>query len=94
MNLLQPIERRTEARRPVNGQVNLRQPGAVLGPFLGHLIDVSPTGFRIRHSRLTLASGQLVDFHWDGQSGQARAIWTRILGEEAETGFHIVHTDA
>jgi hypothetical protein len=94
MEPLQPTERRTEARRRVTGEVRLRQPGAVSGSFLGHLIDVSPTGFRIRHDRLTVASGQLVDFQWAGQTGQARAMWTRILGTEAETGFHIVHSDA
>jgi hypothetical protein len=93
MKPLQPIERRREERRPVSGGVHLRQAGTILGPFLGHLIDVSPTGFRIRHGRLTLASGQLVDFQYAGQSGQARAMWTRILGEEAETGFQVVHTD-
>ena len=88
------IERRTEARRPQIGEVHLRQPNVVLGPFLGHMIDASPTGFRIRHGRLTLASGNFVDFEWAGQSGKALVMWTRILGKEAETGFHIVNTDA
>jgi hypothetical protein len=93
MKRLQSIERRTEARQPVEGEVQIRQPGALSGPFLGHLIDASPTGFRIRHNRLTLAAGQLVGFQWAGQSGQAQAMWTRIAGEEAETGFHILHSD-
>jgi len=88
------VERRKEARVPVSGAMQLRQTGAALGPFQGQLLDVSPLGFRIRHDRLALASGQLVDFEWAGRSGQARAMWTRIFGQEAETGFHIVRTDA
>ena len=94
MEPLQPIERRTAARRNVTGEVHLHQLGAVLGPFLGHLIDASATGFRLRHHRLALASGELVDFEWAGHSGEAQAMWTRIQGKEAETGFHIVRSDA
>jgi len=93
MKPLQPIERRTEARRPVSGEVQIRQTGSLVGSFLGHLLDASTTGFRMRHSQLNLASGQLVEFQREGQSGQARAMWTRIVGEEAETGFHIVQRD-
>jgi hypothetical protein len=94
MEALQPIERRTEARRPVSGAVRIRQAGGVAGPFLGQLMDVSASGFRIRHSQLNLTSGQLVDFQWDGSCGQARAMWTRIVGTEAETGFHVVRAES
>ena len=93
MERLQPIERRTEVRRPVNGVVRICQRGAGLASFLGHLVDGSATGFRIRHRRLNLVSGQIVDFQWDEKHGQARTIWTRILGAEAESGFHIVAND-
>jgi len=90
MERSQPIERRTEIRQPVTGVVKICQRGGALGSFLGQLVDVSATGFRIRHRRLNLASGQIVDFQWDETQGQARTIWTRILGAEAESGFHIV----
>lgn len=43
----------------------------------------------MRHSRLTLASGQRVEFEWAGRSGLARVMWHRILGQEAETGFAV-----
>jgi hypothetical protein len=86
----QPIERRAESRRPLTGAVKICPRSAALGSFLGQLVDVSATGFRIRHNRLSLASGQIVDFQWDQTQGQARTVWTRILGAEAESGFHIV----
>jgi hypothetical protein len=50
-------------------------------------MDVSDGGFRIRHARLTLASGDQVEFEIAGRRGAARAVWNRILGAEAETGF-------
>lgn len=90
MEPLQPMERRQTERCPKSGEVHLRQARAIAGPFEGNLIDASSQGFRIRHNRLTLGSGQLVDFEWAGKSGRARAVWTRIVGEEAETGFQIV----
>jgi len=68
--------------------------GSGSGSFVGQLIDVSSAGFRVRHARLALASGQVVDFQWAGGSGKALAVWTRILGQEAETGFHIVQPPA
>jgi PilZ domain-containing protein len=85
-----PSERRRAARQAAQGEIRLRQSGAIAPAFVGHLVDVSPTGFRIRHSRLTLVSGDRVEYDLGGQSGAARAVWTRILGSEAETGFMIL----
>ncbi len=93
MEPIPPIERRREVRRPITGEVHIRQRGSHSSSFLGHLIDASSTGFCIRHDRLTLAAGHLVDFERPGHSGRARAIWTRIVGSEAETGFHVVQSD-
>ena len=59
-------------------------------PFTGRLMDASESGFRIRHSLLSLASGDQVEFEFDGRSGSARAVWNRIVGSDAETGFTIV----
>ena len=90
MSSPQPIERRAEIRRPANAEAQLRQPGVLAGTFTGQVLDTSATGFRLRHGRLSLASGQVVHFKLEGRSGQARAMWTRIVGNEAETGFHIL----
>ena len=93
MESSQPIERRSHPRRPVSGQITIRQSGAISASFVGHLIDLSAMGFRVRHHCLNLASGQLVHFQWEATHGQARTVWTRIVGNEAETGFHIVQRD-
>jgi len=82
-------ERRTEPRQLAAGEVNLRQSYAPGTPFVGHLIDIAATGFRARHEQLTLGSGELVDFAFEGRSGIARAIWTRIVNHHVETGFRI-----
>lgn len=90
MSSPQPIERRREIRRPANAEAQLRQTGVMAGAFTGQVLDTSATGFRLRHGRLSLASGQVMDFELDGKTGQARVMWTRIVGNEAETGFHIL----
>ena len=83
-------DRRTEPRQPLQADIRLRQTGVIAAPFMGRLVDLSPHGFRIRHSCLTLASGDRVDFEFEGRSGAARAMWTRIVDREAETGFNIL----
>jgi hypothetical protein len=88
-----PSERRRAPRQPVQGDLHLHQAGVIAAPLVGHLVDLSDTGFRIRHSRLTLTSGDVVDFELDGQSRAAQAVWTRIVGSEAETGFRILPQD-
>ena len=82
-------ERRAEPRYPASGEVSLWQdsPHAV---FSGRLLDIASTGFRARHGRLALTSGESVNFVFSGRSGVARAAWTRILDGEAETGFQIL----
>jgi hypothetical protein len=87
---LSPGDRRSESRRTATGEVHLREPGEIAGNFSGLLLDQSAAGFRARHERLTLASGCLVDFEFAGRSGKARAVWTRIENNRAETGFRIV----
>jgi len=68
----------------------LRRTGVIATPILGRLLDVSAAGFRTRHSCLTLASGDRVEFEFDGRNGAARAMWTRIVDGQAETGFNIL----
>ncbi len=83
-------ERRAEPRGAASGAVRLRPSGVLAGPFVGRLMDTAAHGFRARHDRLTLTSGQLVDFEFGGRSGLACAVWTRIVDGEAETGFRIL----
>jgi hypothetical protein len=52
-------------------------------------MDIAQTGFRANHDRLTLDSGELVEFEFEGTRGLARAMWTRIVDDHAETGFRI-----
>jgi len=83
-------ERRAEPRHTAAGQVRLRQSSPLAEPFTGQLMDVARTGFRAHHDRLSLGSGQLVEFQMARRHGRARAVWTRILDGKAETGFRIV----
>jgi hypothetical protein len=83
-------EKRAEPRQAASGPVRFRQSGVLAGSFAGQLIDAAAHGFRARHNRLTLSSGQLVDFEFDGHSGLACAVWTRIVDGAAETGFRIL----
>lgn len=83
-------ERRVEARLPAEGRVTLRLPGIVPTHLLGHLADTTSTGFRASHGARNLVTGQIVEFDFEGGHGRARVAWTRILGEEVESGFLIL----
>lgn len=87
---LRPQERRAEPRFAANGQVLFRELELMGESFSGQLLDIAEHGFRARHKRLTLTSGQVVNFEFEGREGKASAIWTRIAGEEAESGFRIL----
>ena len=92
MKLKSEAERRTESRFPVSGEVRLWQSSLRI-VFTGRILDTAATGFRARHGQLSLASGELVNFLFSGRTGLARAVWTRILNGEAETGFRILSGD-
>jgi len=85
-----PADRRMEPRQPVSGEVRLRQTGLIAPAFAGRLVDMSATGFRAWHSCLTLGCGSRVAYESERGSGTACAVWTRIVGGEAETGFRII----
>jgi len=85
-----PAERRSEPRLPATGRIRLRSsehPGATLQ---GILLDVSHSGFRAVHNLPTLASGQTVLFEYSGRSGRARVVWTRIDGDQVQSGFFVL----
>jgi hypothetical protein len=83
-------ERRRARRKPATGAVRLSPTDALSSPFEGRLQDTAETGFRARHNRLVIAPGQVLKFEMDGAAGLARAVWTRIVDGQAETGFHIL----
>ena len=85
-----PSERRAQPRRATNGQVKLRPEGFATTSVAGRMMDISSSGFRARHSFQTLGSGHIVDFAYGSLEGRARVVWTRILGDQVESGFLIL----
>lgn len=87
-------DRRNAVRHKANGSVSLRLSEESNGNFEGRLLDISSTGFRVRHAHSQLRSGQECDFTLPGSSGKARVVWNRITPEHIETGFLILNCDA
>jgi hypothetical protein len=86
-----PYDRRTQPRRPANGQVELRPEWfASTTSVPGQMLDINSGGFRARHSFQALVSGHIVEFTYGRQQGRARVVWTRILGKQVESGFVIL----
>ena len=84
------VEKRREPRRPAHGSVVVQVPGPRPGEIQGRLMDVSASGFRMVYRTGSLEAGQVVEFHYEGASGQARVIWNRIDGASVQTGFLIL----
>ncbi|MGA2269754.1 MAG: PilZ domain-containing protein [Bryobacteraceae bacterium] len=89
-----PNERRAEPRRPAQGDVTLWLNGSRLATVSGRLLDIAKSGFRAQHRSLALLPGHEVEFEVNGVTGRARVVWTRILGEQVESGFLILARDA
>ena len=86
-----PADRRAEPRRPASGQVELRPEWfASTTSISGQMLDIHSGGFRARHSFQALVSGHIVEFAYGRQRGRARVVWTRILGDQVESGFMIL----
>jgi hypothetical protein len=84
------IERRAEPRHPASGHIRLRYADYLGASVDGILLDTSEHGFRALHNCPTLASGQNVLFEHSGLKGRARVMWTRIDGDQVQSGFYIV----
>ena len=90
------IEQRAEPRHVAQGEVwfAFEKNGAIKGcstEIRGKLLDRSIRGFRAEHDCTELTSGQAVRFLLTPSAeGQARVVWTRILGNRVETGFLIL----
>lgn len=85
------IERRTEPRVPVKGEVVLALDGPVPRIINGELLDVSRSGFRAAHSSPLLETGSLIRFRHETASGSARVCWNRSTSGRWETGFVILN---
>ena len=86
----QTIERRRSSRRLFAGDVFLFADDNPDVPIRGAFCDISEEGFRARHNGLRLSAGQLVRFQHPLGEGTATLIWTRVVGNEAESGFFVV----
>lgn len=100
MNLAQSEEavrwedRRAEVRHKAAGSVALRLEDDYPVSFEGRLLDISTSGFRVRHFNAQLRSGQVCDFLLPGTQGRARVVWNRTTPEHIETGFLILAYEA
>lgn len=83
-------EKRREIRRKAEGLVRVSYCDPRKVEFVGRLIDVSQSGFRIEHRCASLATGQTVEFSHVEASGRARVMWKRIVGDRVESGFLVV----
>ncbi len=86
----QVLDRRRRERTPTNGEVVLYFEDPEPVQICGRLIDLSPDGFRARHSHTALHAGQLVSFRHMRSLGSARVVWNCILGDRVESGFRIL----
>ncbi len=83
-------DRRAEARLKANGTVSLKLSEDFQVAFEARLMDISASGFRVRHANSELRSGQECDFTLPGTRGRAKAVWNRTTPEFIETGFFIL----
>ena len=84
-------DRRSAPRHPAEGEVIL-VPAASGAEFRGTLKDISANGFRVAHFQAQLLSGQELLFWHSNLEGRARVVWTRILGQEIESGFLVLES--
>jgi len=81
-------ERRKEPRTAASGEVTLHLGGSVT--IRGELLDVSPSGFRIRHQSNELKPGMEVEVQYPWGQVRARIMWARELKGIRESGFYIL----
>ena len=83
-------DRRAEARLKSNGTFSLQLSEDFQLAFEARLMDISASGFRVRHANSELRSGQECDFTLPGTHGRAKVVWNRTTPEFIETGFFIL----
>lgn len=89
MNQARP-EKRREARRVATGEVSISFADPAPCEIRGQLIDLSTSGFRVRHAFRSLMAGQVVEYSHPIGAGKARVIWNRIHEQTIETGFLVL----
>ncbi|HVO97146.1 MAG TPA: PilZ domain-containing protein [Bryobacteraceae bacterium] len=83
-------DQRREPRRRATGRVQVKFRDPQPHEIAGKLMDVSPSGFRMKHECTSLRSGQVVEFQHLEATGKAQVVWNRILAGGVETGFFVV----
>jgi hypothetical protein len=83
-------DKRREQRRTASGRVRINFTDPEPCEIAGKLIDVSVSGFRMKHDYASLRSGQIVRFTHAEAKGEAQVVWNRILAGGVETGFRVV----
>ncbi len=80
-------KRRRAPRSQAGGEVTIRQGGTPQVLVRGELLEVSPDGFRIRHSSPELQPGLDVEVVYCGGEVKARIVWRIEFGDHVESGF-------
>ncbi len=83
-------ERRHESRQQASGRIEFTVQAATQVVFQGELLDMSRSGFRARHERTSLSTGEKVRYAHHGGSGAAKVMWSRIFRGKVESGFLVV----
>lgn len=83
-------EKRREPRHRADGLVRVQYSDPKKMGFVGRLIDMSQSGFRVEHRCASISTGQTVEFFHAGASGRARVMWKRIMGDRVECGFLVI----
>ncbi len=87
------IDERRSPRRPCSGEVLLFCDAHPFSEIRGTLRDISEEGFRVAHQCAELSAGQQVRFSHPFAQGVATLMWSRVVGENVESGFLISHVE-
>jgi hypothetical protein len=83
------LDRRREARQTAKGKVVVRlDHGKTV--IRGEMVDVSPSGFRIRYRGPALPAGSDVDISYPWGDVRASIVWVRSEDNWTEVGFMIL----
>jgi len=83
-------DRRSAARSPSSGRVEISFANPHLVTLEAELLETSSTGFRAAHTCKHLAPGLDVQFRRATCAGQARVIWTHVLEDRRVSGFIVL----
>jgi hypothetical protein len=74
--------------------VEIRWDDPVAMVVQGFLVDISHSGFRMRHSCQALEAGTIVNFVHDEAQGKARVVWTRLTAPRTHSSGSIAHAES